>query len=121
MPGLKFYRLHGVDKLLHATADLLQSKGLAKGLRIDPATGAIDIIAALAICCGATETELVSSVSTVDFSVATANEAKYFMALDVLNACHPEFEDWADSSDVTLSDVTNFLTKSAERLERAIV
>lgn len=121
MPGLTTYREAGVDRVLLEAASILRSRGLAKGLRIDPTSGSVDLLAAVGIACGAKESELLNSVTNVDFRVAPAYEARYFMTLEVLNAHKRNFEIWADGVDVEVKDVAALLTESAERLQRAIV
>lgn len=121
MSGLKIYRDAGVDRVLLDAASLLRTRGLAKGLRIDPTSGSVDIVAALGLACGAKETELFNSVTNVDFRVAPAHEARYFMALEVLDAHKRDFEMWADGTAVEVKEVVALLTESADRLQRAIV
>lgn len=121
MIGLRAYRQVGVDELLIDAAQLIKSRGLAKGVRISSDTEAIDVIAALGICCGAKKSDLLTSVTAVDFPIASANETKYFMALEVLDARKPDYETWADHPDVTATQVAKFLLQAAEHLQRAVV
>lgn len=121
MAGLKPFREAGVDHVLLRAASLLRTRGLAKGVRVDPSSGAVDVVAALALICGAKESDLLNSVTNVDFRIAPAYEARYFMALEVLDAYHRDFELWADREDVKTAEVVSLLRESAERLRQAIV
>lgn len=121
MIGLRPYQRAGVDSLLTDAASLIKKHGLAKGVRVNADTGALDIIAALAICCGAKRTDLVNSVTVVDFPIAAAHETKFFMALEVLDGRKSDFEQWADDPEITGPQVVLFLTQAAEHLQRSVV
>lgn len=120
--GLKNLNEAGVSELLLNAATLIGERGLAKGLRVDPETGNIDLIAALAITAGAAEGELMSSVSITDFRVTPASEAKFMVAYEVLDAVLMEDpEQWADRPETTQNEVCDLMFKAAWRLKIAII
>ena len=119
--GLKIFKDAGVHDLMRETALLISKRGLAKGVRIDPTNGSVDLIAAVALCCGAKENELLNSITIVDFTIPQANEVKFFMAMEALDASRPDFDIWADRPDVSIDDVIKLLEDSAGRLSTAIV
>jgi hypothetical protein len=103
----------GVPKLLEKTANIIKQRGLAKGLRVDPHNGAVDLIAALAIAAGAKPQNLLSSVSILDIEIPAANEAVFFAAIDVLDALRPEPDTWADDPSISAIEVQNFLIEAS--------
>lgn len=120
--GLKSLNEAGVSELLLNATALIRKRGLAKGLRVDPETGNIDLIAALAITAGAAEDELMSSVSLNDFRVIASNEAKFMAAYEVLDAFLMEDpEQWADHPQTTENQVCDLMVKAAWRLKIAII
>lgn len=111
----------GVSELLEQAANLLRQRGLAKGVRVNPEDGSIDLIAALAITAGAKEGDLMSSVTLSDFHLIPRNEARFVAAYDVLDAFLMEDpEEWSDRPERTLSEVTRLMSKAAWRLKVAI-
>lgn len=111
----------GVPELLEGAALVIQQRGLAKGLRLDPTDGSVDLVAALAVAAGAKPHELINSVSTQDLPMHPVNEAKFHVALDVLDAIKPEVERWADHPSTSAADVQRLLRQAAMRLRIAVV
>lgn len=119
--SLKNLNNAGVSDLLEDAASLLRQRGLAKGVRINPEEGSIDLIAALALAAGAKEKELVSSVSISDFGLIPTNEARFMAAYDVLDAVLMwDPEEWADRPERTVLEVAKVMSKAAWRLKIAI-
>lgn len=119
--GLRDLNDAGVASLLEEAANLLRQRGLAKGLRVDPESGNIDLIAALAIAAGAKEKDLMSSVSISDISVVPVNEARFMASYDILDAILMEDpEEWADKPEVTVQQVAKLMSKAAWRLKIAV-
>jgi hypothetical protein len=119
--GLRDLADAGVADLLEKAADVLADRGLAKGVRLDPVDGSVDLVAALAIACGARPERLMSSVSVYDVEVPAAYEANLHAALDVLDAFTPEPETWADLPSTSGSEVERLLRQAAMRLRIAVV
>jgi hypothetical protein len=118
--GLREYADAGVPDLLERAADVLAERGLAKGLRYQPADGSVDLVAALALAAGARPSDVMSSVTLLDLGVPAVAEGPLHAALDVLDALCPEVEAWADAPDVTASDVERLLRQAAMRLRIAV-
>jgi hypothetical protein len=119
--GLKDLNDAGVSELLEDAANILKTRGLAKGLRINPENGNVDLVAALAIAAGAVEKDLLSSASITDFWLIPANEARFHASYEVLDAVLMEDpEEWADHPNRTASDVAKLMSKTAWRLKAAI-
>jgi len=115
--SLKNLNNAGVSDLLEDAASLLRQRGLAKGVRINPEDGSIDLIAALA----SKEKELISSVTISDFSLIPTNEARFMAAYDVLDAVLMwDPEGWADQPERTVLEVAKVMSKAAWRLKIAI-
>lgn len=119
--GLRDYADAGVADLLDGAAEVLAERGLAKGVRFDPADGSVDLVAALAIAAGAPVRHLLSSVSLLDTGVPAVAEARLHLALDVLDALRPEPEAWADLPATSGSEVERLLRQAAMRLRVAVV
>lgn len=120
--GLRRLSDAGVSELLESAAALLRQRGLAKGVRVNPEDGSIDLIAALAIAAGAKESDLLSSVSISDIKMVPVNEARFVASYDVLDAMLMEDpEEWADRADTTTLDVAKIMSKAAWRLRVAII
>jgi hypothetical protein len=119
--GLRNLADAGVADLLDAAADVVVRRGLAKGLRIDPTDGSVDLVAAVSLALGAKERDLLSSVSLTDTGVPAATEAVLHAALDVLDAFRPEVETWADHPATGSVEVERLLRQAAMRLRIAVV
>lgn len=120
--GLKNLNDAGVSALLESAAQLIRQRGLAKGVRVNPEDGSVDLIAALALAAGAKEKDLMSSVGIMDFDVIPANQARFVAAYDTLDAFLMEDpEGWADGPQVSSKDVAKLMSKAAWRLKTAIV
>ena len=119
--SLKSLNSAGVSDLLEAAALLLRNRGLAKGVRINPEDGSVDLIAALAIAAGATEHDLMSSMAISDFRMIPVNEARFMASYDVLDAMlFEDPEEWADKQDVTVKEVAALMSMAAWRLKITI-
>jgi hypothetical protein len=119
--GLRDLSEAGIPEVLDAAAEIVVQNGLAKGLRHDPSTGSVDIVAAIAIALGAKPKSLTSSVSLLDTGVPPAAEAKLHATFDVLDALVEEVETWCDLPEVTAEDVGRLLRKAAMRLRVAVI
>jgi hypothetical protein len=120
--GLKDLNDAGVSKLLEDAASILRTRGLAKGVRINPENGNVDLVAALAIAAGAAEKDLISSASITDFQLIPVNEARFHACYEVLDSVLMEDpETWADHTDRTALDVAKLMSKTAWRLKAAII
>jgi hypothetical protein len=119
--SLKKLNNAGVSNLLEDAATLLRNRGLAKGVRINPEDGSVDLIAALAIAAGATERDLMSSMAISDFQLIPVNEARFMASYDVLDAMlFQDPEEWADKQDVTVKEVAALMSMAAWKLRIAI-
>lgn len=118
--GLRHLNDIGVSDLLDEATGVLERRGLAKGLRVNPQDGSVDLVAALAIACGVRQEHLMSSVGLWDFPIPPANQAKFYAAIDVLDALQAEPDAWADDPRVSVRDVQNLFSKAAIRLRSAV-
>jgi hypothetical protein len=119
--GLKSLNNAGVSKLLEDASNILRQRGLAKGVRINPENGNVDLISSLALAAGAQEKDLISSVSTSDFSLIPANEVRFHASYEILDAVLMEDpEEWADKPEITVTDVAKLMSKTAWKLKIAI-
>lgn len=119
--SLRDYAEAGVADLLDGAADVLAERGLAKGIRLNPANGSVDLIAALAIAAGADPKNVNGSYTFFDTGVPSVKEGILLVAIDVLEAIlMADPEEWADSPGVRPHDVERVLRQAATRLRIAI-
>ena len=119
--GLRDYADAGVADLLEGAADVILERGLAKGIRLNPANGSVDLVAALALAGGADPKSLNSSRSMFDTGVSAVHEAALLVSVDVLEAeLGIDLEEWSDSPRVGTREVAHLLRKTATRLRIAI-
>ena len=121
MMSLREYADAGVADLLERAADVMAERGLTKGVRLNPANGAVDIISALALAGGADPKHLIGSRSLFDTGIPAVREAALLIAVDVLEATlMADPEEWSDSPRVGPREVERLLRQTATRLRIAI-
>lgn len=120
--GLRDYADAGVADLLDGAASVIAERGFCKGVRLNPANGAVDLVAALAIAGGADPKGLTGSRNLLDTGIPSVNEAALCLSIDVLEAILGlDPEEWADSPLVGPSDVQRLLRQTATRLRIAVL
>lgn len=110
----------GVPNLLEQAANVLEERGLAKGLRLNPATGEVDLVAALAIAAGAKPSDLIASSTLLDTGLPDNKQMLLHATMDALDALRNEPDIWADSDTVTVADVQSLFRETAVLLRSAI-
>ena len=119
---LRDYADAGVADLLDRAADVVAERGLCKGVRLNPANGAVDLIAALAIAGGADPKGITGSRSLTDTGIPSVNEAVLVLSVEVLDAIlGADPEEWSDSPLVGPSEVQRLLRQAANRLRIAVL
>ena len=106
--------------VLRDAARVMQQFGLAKGMRVNPNDGSVDLLAALAIALGAKKNDLHESTEVVDIPVPDVNRVKLLLIYDYLDSIVEDPDIWADDDGVTLEDVVRLFRDAATRVEISI-
>lgn len=120
--GLRDYADAGVPDLLEGAADVIVERGFCKGVRLNPANGSVDLVAALAIAGGADPRVLTGSRTLLDTGIPSINEALLCLSVEVLEAIlGVDPEEWSDSPVVGPREVERLLRQTATRLRIAVL
>lgn len=98
-----------VHKILRDAIQLIEEKGLTRGMHQDPDTGEIDIEGAIMLACGAPQISIL--VARVDAVVPAAKLAQFDATLDLLDSASPgkNVSEWNDLEETTQEQVLQFL------------
>jgi hypothetical protein len=115
--GLRDLAQAGVVALLRDAAALLDERGLAVGMTVDVETGALDVHGALLVAAGARHLDPLST-DPVEARVPPVNQARVYVAFDVLDALVGDLDAWSDNAEV--ATVVQRLRQAADRLDIAV-
>lgn len=108
-------------RLLAGAADILSSRGLAKGAVRDPSSGAVDIGGALQLASGVPWGRLSDDMGEAVATVPQARLAAFLDAWEAVDATVDGLEDWQDDPSTLVDDVVALMVRVAEALERRVV
>ena len=111
----------GIHELLWVAAEILESRGLAKGMTCDPETGEVDLEGAVMLACGAkTLSVLVPYPLSI---IPDTSAAPYVAIIDLLDKSVEDanITEWSDQPHIITHDAVRLLRKLADQVAIAIV
>lgn len=111
--------LHELPRILDVSAQLLLDKGLTRQMNHDPETGAVDLLGAVMLACGAKDLPtLVHNASEV---VPPANMATYDAVENLLDVHSPRGSiiEWNDDPTTTFAEALLLLRKVGDEISSA--